>query len=195
MKYRTLDTKFLFLCLLFLSAFGERILFDFGPNVELVTTAMILASFYYGKKESFWLTFAIIVFSDLVIGNSNIFIFTWSGFLIPALVVGGIFKKITTYNLQPTTKKIFDVFSLTTLGISSNIFFYLWTNLGVWLLSNMYPKTAAGLLMSYLNALPFLRYQLTSTLVFVPLGFFLTQITIHLSKNYQARVRVQGTLV
>src|SRR3989344_8065379 len=90
--YKILNSKHLILVLLFLAAFSERVAFDLGPNIELVTMAMILSSFYFGKKESFWLTFAIIAISDRIIGNSNIFLFTWSGFLVPALFTSGVIK-------------------------------------------------------------------------------------------------------
>ncbi|OGM19939.1 hypothetical protein A2714_04355 [Candidatus Woesebacteria bacterium RIFCSPHIGHO2_01_FULL_38_9] len=182
--------KVIFLGILFLAAFIERVIFDLGPNVELITMALILSSFYFGKKESFWLTFAIIATSDAILGNSNIFLFTWSGFLIPALFASSLIKKLITNHKSQITKKIFDAFSLTAFGLSSNIFFYFWTNFGVWLIGNLYPHTSYGLLMSYINAIPFLRYQLTSTLIFVPLGLILTEIAIYLLKNYQARIRV-----
>ena len=177
--------KMSFLFILFFLAFGERILFDFGPNAELVTTALVLSSFYVGRKESFWLIFAIMFFSDLIIGNTNIFIFTWSGFLIPTLFASAFAKKLITNHQSLITKKIFGASSLTLFGFSSNIFFYFWTNFGVWLLSGMYPKTAAGLLMSYINALPFLQYQLTSTLIFVPIVFVLTELAMFLGRKYQ----------
>ncbi|KKQ98042.1 MAG: hypothetical protein UT24_C0005G0061 [Candidatus Woesebacteria bacterium GW2011_GWB1_39_12] len=183
--YKILNTKYLVLTLLFLIAISERIAFDLGPNVELITATMILSSFYFGKKESFWLTFAIISLSDLVIGNSNIFLFTWSGFLIPAFLASSILKKLITNHRSPITEKISNIFSLTSIGFSANIFFYLWTNFGVWLLGNMYAKNLAGLLMSYFYALPFLKNQLASTLIFIPLGFTITELAISLNKKYQ----------
>ena len=190
-KSYMLSTKYMFLIILFIFAFGERVLFDFGPNIELITMAMILTSFYLGKKESFWLTFAIIALSDRFIGNSNIFLFTWSGFLIPALLssvfIQKILKKLVTGYRLPVT-----VITLSSVALASNLFFYFWTNFGVWFLGNMYPKTVIGLAMSYINALPFLRYQLISTLIFIPAGFVLTETVISLIKNYQARIRVQG---
>lgn len=168
---------------LFLTAFLERVAFDLGPNVELVTMAMILSSFYIGRKESFWLVFAIMLLTDLVIGNTNIFLFTWTGFLIPAIFS---YSLITFLRLKLRLKLI----PLTLTGISTNLFFYFWTNFGVWLLSNMYPKTTTGLLTSYINALPFLRYQLISTLIFVPLGFVLTESIIAFDKKYKLKNRL-----
>ena len=149
--------------LLLVVAILERTVFDLGPNFEFVTTALILSAFYLGKKQSLLLTFLILLISDLIIGNSNIFIFTWSGFLIPALFASNIFKKI----------KLNKILLGTGLGISSNLFFYLWTNFGVWLLDSweMYSKNVQGLLQCYINGLPFLKYQITSTLLLLPISF------------------------
>ena len=192
-KSYMLSTKYMFLIILFIFAFGERVLFDFGPNIELITMAMILTSFYLGKKESFWLTFAIIALSDRIIGNSNIFLFTWSGFLIPALLssvfIQKILKKLVTGYRLPVT-----VITLSSVALASNLFFYFWTNFGVWFLGNMYPKTVIGLAMSYINALPFLRYQAISTLVFVPAGFLLTESAVYLSHKYHLKEKFDQVL-
>jgi hypothetical protein len=169
--------KRLLLFSLFLLAFLERTYLDLGPNTELVTAALILSALYVGKKQSFWLVFVIIAATDLVIGNSNIFIFTWTGFLLPALFV----SKFFTQN-QNVIKK---VFSGTLAGMSSTAFFFLWTNFGVWLLSGMYTKNLLGLLMSYTMGLPFLRYQAISTLLFVPLGILLTEAALSIIKKFQ----------
>ena len=55
--------------------------------------------------------------------------------------------------------------SMLNLFIASLIFF-LTSNFGVWLLSNWYPKSFAGLVMCYEAALPFFRNTLLSTLLF-----------------------------
>ncbi len=180
--------SYILLASLFIAAFAERVFFDFGPNFELVTTALILSSFYAGKKESFWIVFLIMLFSDLIIGNTNIFIFTWSGFLIPVLFTKKLiiyvnqlilkFISQITVHCSPITNKLYTSFSLTSTGLISNLFFFFWTNLGVWLLSGMYPNTISGLLGSYVNALPFLKYQLISTLIFIPTCAILTEISI-----------------
>ena len=162
--------------ILFLAAFLERTMFDFGSNVELVTMALVLSSFYLGRRESFWLILVIMVFTDLIIGNTNIFIFTWTGFLIPALFVRSFYSK---------SNQVSKIVRGSLAGIASIGFFFIWTNFGVWLLSGMYPKNGLGLSMSYINALPFLRYQAISTLTFVPLGLTLVEILIILRRKFK----------
>lgn len=163
--------KKLFILAVFALAFIERVFFDLGPNTELVTAAMILSAAYLGGKQSFILILVLMAATDLIIGNTNIFIFTWSGFFIPALIAGTVFKN---FKLEGV-KKI----GLGTLGgVGANLFFYFWTNFGVWLLGSMYPKTLAGLTTSYINALPFLRMQVTSTMIFVPASFILMELIL-----------------
>ncbi|MFH1971529.1 MAG: DUF6580 family putative transport protein [Patescibacteria group bacterium] len=157
--------KKLILPILLIAAILERTVFDLGPNFEFITTALILSAFYLGKKQSILLTFLILLISDTIIGNTNIFVFTWTGFLIPAFFASDVLKKI----------KLNKILLGTGLGISSNIFFYLWTNFGVWALDSwgMYPNTMQGLTQSYINGIPFLKYQLVSTLLLLPVTFII----------------------
>lgn len=172
--------KKIFLALLFIVAFLERVAFDLGPNIELITTVMLLSAAYLGRKESFLTIFAIMAVTDFILGNTNIFLFTWSGFLIPAIVLPTLFKKYKATGIKKVGLG-------TAYGAGSNFFFFIWTNFGVWLLDswNMYPNTFNGLLMSYINALPFWRAQLISTSIFATLGFSIVEFSLYLEKRYK----------
>lgn len=166
-KIFTIKSQSLLIYSIFILAFIERVWFDLGPNIELITLASILAAFYLNKKSTFLLIFGTVALSDLLIGNSNIFLFTWTGFLLPILAIS-IFKSLNVSR----------ILSGTLAGVSSNLFFFFWTNFGVWTLDSwdMYPNTIFGLMSSFINGIPFLKYQLTSTLFFVPIGFILYEI-------------------
>lgn len=66
----------------------------------------------------------------------------------------------------------FMVFSTNLNGLSKNlglffasvISYWLWTNFGVWLMANLYPKTFEGFLACYIAAIPFLKTSLFSSL-------------------------------
>lgn len=163
--------RIFFFIALVLFAFLERVIFDLGPNVELVTMAMLLASFYLGRRWALWVVFLVMVLSDTILGNTNIFLFTWSGFLIPAVVASGVFGR----RKNPGGAK--RVVLATGVGVGATLFFYSWTNFGVWLLDSwgMYSRDFSGLLLSYINGLPFLRMQMASTLLFVPVGFVVVE--------------------
>lgn len=177
--------KRLFIYSIFILAFAERVWFDLGPNIELITLATIMGALYLTKKETLLLTLLTIAVSDIIIGNSNIFLFTWTGLVLPLLAIS-LFDKF---------KKNKIVYSLAT-GISYNLFFFVWTNLGVWLLDSwgMYPNTALGLIQSYINGLPFLKYQLTSTLFFVPLGIILSEFIFNTSFSKLQKFKIGNYL-
>jgi hypothetical protein len=157
--------KLLFITLLIVAVL-ERTVWDLGPNIELVTTAIVLSSLYLNNKYTFWLTLIIMAVTDRLLGNTNIFVFTWSGFLIPALLFGFL------ANLKKG-KILISALS----GMGANLFFFVWTNFGVWALDfwGMYSKDLQGLIQCYLNALPFLKNQLISSIIFIPLGLLLIE--------------------
>lgn len=163
-----MKNKYLITTLLVMIALSERLFFDLGPNAELVTTGMIIAAAFLGSRASIFFVLATMIISDLIIGNSTIWLFTYSGFLIPALAASIILKKDTSTLLATGT------------GIGANMFFYLWTNFGVWAQGNgsMYPHTATGLMQSYINGLPFLKMQFMSTLLILPVSFLLIHLVL-----------------
>ena len=174
------NVKFIFIIFLFLFAFLERTIWDLGANIELLTSALILSTYFLNSKKTFWLVLLTIALSDLIIGNTNIFLFTWSGFLIPAFFSGFVIKKLIINHKSRITKKIFGASALMLTGLSTNIFFYIWTNFGVWLLDTwgMYSNDFAGLIRCYINALPFLKNQFLSSIIFIPMGFFAIEILL-----------------
>ncbi len=160
---------------LFLVAFLGRTVYHIAPNVEFVTFTLVMAGFYLGLKHSFWLVLSVMVLSDIVLGNTNIFLFTWTGFLIPALL-----SRQTTRAKK--SSRIFTVLFLTSTGLLFNLFFYFWTNFGVWLLDSwgMYSKDIHGLISCYVNALPFLKNQLTGTALSLPAGYLIIETVKHI---------------
>jgi len=147
-----------------LIAFGVlgRTVFDLPPNVELVTLSCLLAAVYLGGAFSVLVPLAIMVVSDMAIGNNQIFIFTWTAYIIVGLSALILRRfKVSDVNLVSTS---------TLFAVPSSLFFYLWTNFGVWY-QGWYPPTLAGLTESYIMGLPFLKFNLVGNLIFVPLGF------------------------
>jgi len=137
------------------------------------------------------LTFLIIAVSDRIIGNSKILLFTWSGFIIPAVFLPKLFEN---WKLKIGNSR-WKIVLLSGTGVLSNIFFYIYTNLGVWLLDSwrMYEKDLSGLLKCYINGLPFLRNEVISSLIFIPLGFLVISVAERLSLR-QARLLILKSL-
>lgn len=140
-----------------------------GPNIEFVTTASFLAATYLGGIWVILVPFLSMVLSDIFLGNTNIFIFTWSGFVFIGLADHYLIKKWGRKRL---------IFKQTGLGVLAALFFYLYTNFGVWLLDffGMYQKTLAGLIKCYIMGLPFLKFNLLGNFVLVPLAFVISEL-------------------
>mgnify|MGYP001405944564 CR=1 FL=1 len=90
------------------------------------------------------------ILSDLVIGMHQLIFFTWASLLL----VGYLSKFFKKTYLRP-------------LGISiSCILFFIISNFGVWLFSDLYTLNANGLITCYTMAIPFLQNSLIGTIIF-----------------------------
>ncbi len=173
--------KIIFAALLITIAIVLRTIGHIAPNIEYVTAASLLAGAYLGKKYAVLVPFIIMVLTDTLIGNTNIFIFTWSAYL----AIGLFGSKFLNKNSK------FIILKATGTGLAAGIFFYLWTNFGVWALDSwgMYPRTLSGLMQSYIMGLPFLRLTLLGNLLFVPISFGIVEmvkslLVVNLEKKY-----------
>lgn len=54
-------------------------------------------------------------------------------------------------------------------GLVNSIFFFLFTNFGVWLVGGLYPHTVEGLKQCYTLAIPFYRNTLAGDFVYLTL--------------------------
>lgn len=161
---RNITPKFIVISLYALITVLLRTSIHIGPNIETVTAFALLSGMLFSWKQAGLLILAVMITTDLIIGNTNIFVFTWSGFLIPLLISKLVINKKLFFKNQK-----YDLLAAGLVGgIVSTLFFFLWTNFGVVLLTEMYPKTISGLISSYINALPFLRMQLAGNLIFAP---------------------------
>lgn len=155
-----------------------RTVFHVAPNVEFVTALSLAAGYFFKNSKYAWLVpFSIMLVSDFLIGNDMIFLFTWSGFLAAPLI-GKILKKKGGESFANT------ILTGEVGGLASVLIFFLWTNFGVVVLTNMYPRTLDGLFLSYVNALPFLSNQILGNLVIVPMVFGLTKLVMDNKKIF-----------
>lgn len=58
--------------------------------------------------------------------------------------------------------------------VASAVFFVV-SNFGVWIEGQLYPRTMEGLVTCFVNAIPFFRNEILSTVVLSPVLFFATQ--------------------
>ena len=141
------------------------------PNFEAITALSLLSGSFFGGVFAAVIPFLMIFFSDLYFGNTSVYLFTWSAFILI-----GIFGTFVKRNKKHYPLKI------TGMGIISVLFFYLFTNFGWWLTSGMYPMTFEGIIQCYIAGLPFLKNQLFSALIFVPSFAFIFSLLLESRK-------------
>lgn len=114
------------------------------PNLTAVAAAGFFAAAVFPRRWGVFIPLAAMAVSDVFIGFHELIAFTWGSMAIHAAL--GLFAR-----RHPTP---FRVVGLTLAG--SFQFFFI-TNWAVWQFGTMYPHSAAGLLESYVAAIPFLR--------------------------------------
>jgi len=154
--------NFLLIVLLISLAVSWRIVnhnYNIAPNLELITTVSVLAAVILGWQAALIVPITAMVISDLIIGNSSIFIFTWSSFVL--IGAGSILLK--KLNDKPKVQIFYSV----GFAAAASFVFFIITNFGVWA-QGWYPATWAGLVSCFTMAIPFYRTMLIGNLILVP---------------------------
>jgi len=141
--------------------------FGIAPNLELITVASVLAAIIIGWKAAVIVPISSIILSDLIIGNSSIFVFTWSSFAL--IGIGALLLR--KLNNKPKSQIIFSL----GFAVASSFAFFVITNFGVWA-QGWYPATLAGLINCYAVALPFYRTMLIGNMIIVPIAISVWQL-------------------
>jgi len=121
----------------------------------LIAVIAIISGLLLGKYYTFIVPISVMVITDLILGNTYILLFTWSGFAILALIA---YLLKTKHRL--TVKKAPTIIGTSIAGV---LLYDIWTNFGCWL--GWYPHTINGLSMCFTVALPFIFWHLLSTTI------------------------------
>lgn len=151
-----------------------------APGVELLTGAAIASAAVSARRSVLFVPMLGVVLSDAIIGNSPIVLFTWSAWLVVG--VAALLVRRAHVRSRPLLGA--------GVGAATSTWFFLWTNLGVWLQSapGGYPHTAAGLVECYVAGLPFFRIMLIGNLLFVPLFMWISQLALRRSTDLRPRL-------
>ena len=145
----------------------------------------LLAGVLLGGMYTLIVPLGAMAFSDLILGNGLIFVFTWSGFAM----MGGL-GYMTRKDRAPTSAY---GLKLAGIGVAGILAFDIWTNLGWWLLTPMYPHTAAGLAACYAMGLPFMVGHLLTTATILPVtglaALYLADNKARLEQALKTRLR------
>jgi len=164
---------------IFILGFLGRIVLHDYPNFETIMVASFLSAMLLPRNMALIVTVGMIVSSDIYLGyftSSKIILFTYSGFLFVSFLTKKFKKKIDS-GLRPNT-----VYKFGASSIVLTLVYDIWTNFGVFLLTNTH--TLDNLILVYILGLPFMLYHLISSLVmFTLIGFPLYFIFLYGIKN------------
>ena len=124
------------------------------PNFTPIIAVAIMSSYFF---RNIYLSFVVIIISmllaDIFIGFYGHIFFVY----LSLLLITAVFTQIGR------TIKIGNLFIF---GFFGSLIFYLVSNFGVWIVSDMYEKNLIGLINCYLFAIPFFVNTLLSTIFY-----------------------------
>ena len=151
---KNFQSYFLPICLILILSFSRLI--PHPSNFTPILAVGIFSGFYF---RNFLLGVLIVILSmflgDLYLGFHETMFFTYTSLTI-AVALGLLIKRLKFTEI---------LFS----GLASSACFFLVTNFGAWMVLDMYEKNLAGLLKSYVFALPFFYNTLISTFLYLVL--------------------------
>jgi len=134
-------------------------------NFTPILAVGIFAGFYF--KQFFLSSFIVILsmfIGDIYFGFHNTMLFTYISLAV-VVSLGLIIKKFGFTEILFT-------------GLLGSVCFFIITNFGVWIISEMYEKNISGLLQSYIMAIPFFHKTLASTLLYLFVLKFLFEFSV-----------------
>jgi hypothetical protein len=162
---KSLDARFGLMTALVLGAAAMRLV----PHIPNFTPVAALALFggarFEKKFQAFALPLAAMLLSDVLLE-----FFTGRGFHSGMPVVYASFAAVVAIGLW--LHKHRGVVNTGSAALAASLLFFLTTNFAVWLQQpELYPRTAAGLLVCYTAAIPFFGPTLAGDLFYVTLMF------------------------
>lgn len=150
--------------LLIIIGFVARLL-PHAANFTPVGAVALFGGAHLPKHLAIALPLGVMALSDLVIG-----------FYTPT-VMASVYLGFVVYGLAGLwIRKQYSIKRIMLAALAASIFFFLLTNAAVWAFTPLYPKSGAGLLESYLAALPFFRNSLLGDIFYTVALFGIYQL-------------------
>jgi hypothetical protein len=144
-------------------------------NVTAVGALAVFSGARFGRTKALAITVCTMLVSDAFLGFHTVMWATYGSFAISALLANRYLRKQSMIRIAGIT-------------LTSSVVFYLVTNFAVWFVpGSMYPKTLAGLLDSYIMALPFFRNSLIGDFSYSAIffgGYAFVEHLIRTRKNF-----------
>jgi len=130
------------------------------PNFTPIITVAIMSGYLFKRIYfSFTLLLVSMLMSDIFIGFYKNMFFVYLSLFVITYIFANIRNKINYKNLL-----IF--------GFLGSLIFFIISNLGVWLIGDLYSKNLSGLMECYILALPFFKNTILSTFLFSYIIYF-----------------------
>lgn len=128
------------------------------PNVAPIAAMALFGGAYLNRKYALMVPLIAMLISDYFLGFHDTVVFVYGSFLLTGLI--GLW-------LRGRRRPQY------ILGASflSSLMFFLITNFGVWIATDMYQKNLAGLLEAYTLAIPFFRNTIIGDLLYTGVFF------------------------
>lgn len=134
----------------------------------IISFAIMGSWLFQNQMKTIILTFIIMVTSDLILGFYENIFYVYATLLLVIL----FFAKNKNYNYKNLILK----------GFLGSLIFFVITNLCVWIFEDTYSKNFSGILSCYINAIPFFKNTLISTVLFNYIIFYIFKKQI---KNFK----------
>ena len=168
-----LNKRFFALLAIILSAAAMRLI-PHPPNVTPIAAMALFGGVHFAnKKTAFLIPLVAMYLSDLVLGFF-VYDFGWFHGFMPFVYI----SFVMTVCLGFLVRRRLNPLIMGGAALLSSVMFFIVTNFGVWLISDLYPKTLAGLLSCYVTAIPFFRNTLAGSMIYTLVlfgGFELAQ--------------------
>ncbi len=137
------------------------------PNFAPIAAMALFGGAYFNKKSfAFIIPLMAMFLTDAIIGFYSTAWLTYLSFALIVVIGIVMLKKVSVKKL---------IFA----SITASVSFFAITNFGVWALGTLYPKTPAGLMESYIAAIPFFQNSLIGDLFFVGVMFGVYELVKH----------------
>lgn len=125
-------------------------------NFAPILAIGLFAGTYLDRKYAFWLPIVIMLISDFFIGFYSTWVMLSVYLSFTVMIFVGRWIK--------SNKTVGNIFAG---AIAGSVIFFIFTNLAVWLATNLYPHTFDGLLNCYIMAIPFFKNSLMGDILYV----------------------------
>lgn len=158
-KFQKLDwSRIISVGLIVISAVVLRLV-PHPPNMAPIGALALFAGAHMSRRQALAVAFGALFLSDVFLGFHATMPFVYGSFFITVLLGTALNKKKNSAYLISAS-------------FVSSVLFFIITNFGVWLIGDIYPRTAQGLVNAYAMAIPFFKNTLVGDLLFTCVFFY-----------------------